>query len=61
VTVGLGVSLDTQNLNEAAHKVSPVLNDRPYSDGKLIAIRSAQALSLRDRRIEGVENMYIFL
>ena len=29
VTVGLGVSLDTQNLNEAAHKVLTVPSKRP--------------------------------
>jgi len=51
VTVGLGVSLDTQNLNEAAHKVSRVLHDIPQRYVKLIPIRSAQASNLRNRKI----------
>ena len=47
VTVGLGVSLDTQNLSEAAHKVCIYHISRGNKPTE--GIRSAQASHLKDR------------
>lgn len=49
VTVGLGLSLDTQNLNEAAHKVCTHLQFWEWRS--IDNLRSAQASRSRDKLV----------